>query len=197
MKHQRYFLGRHAARGASLIEVLVALLVMTLGMLGMVSLHTAAVRYHKMAEFRSVATQLAEDYGDRMRANVTGARNGDYVYTAAWTETPTKATDPGISCSDDAPCTGPTMAKQVAASDIAQWRNNAIGLLPGVGLYATRPVGAGAQTMIMDVWITWLDPSTNAADAATNKMLEDAYVCPAGLGAVKPEVRCLRYRFTL
>ena len=185
------------ARGASLIEVLVALLVMTLGLLGMISLHTAAVRYHKMAEFRSVATQLAEDYGDRMRANITGARNGNYVYNQAWKETPTKVTDPGISCSDTAPCTPTDMAQQVAASDIAQWLNNAIGLLPGVGLYAVRPTGAGAQTMIMDVWITWLDPSANTTQSDTNKMLEEAYVCPAGIGTVKPEVRCLRYRFTL
>jgi type IV pilus assembly protein PilV len=186
---------RPRARGTSLIEVLVALLVMTLGLLAMVSLHTAAVRYHKMAEFRGVATQLAEDYGDRMRANLTGARNGNYVRQVPWNETPTKVTDPGITCPDG--CDAGTLALQVATSDIAQWLNNAAGMLPGVGLYAQRPTGAAANTMVMDVWITWLDPGANADNAATNAMLSAAYSCPAGLGTVPAEVRCMRYRFTL
>ena len=195
MKHPRPLPGPSGARGTSLIEVLVALLVMTLGLMAMISLHTAAVRYHKMAEFRSVATQLAEDYGDRMRANLTGARNGNYVRQVAWSEVPTKMTDPGISCQDN--CDSTSMAAQVAASDIAQWFNNAAGMLPGVGLFAQQPVGASASTMVMDVWITWRDPSANATETATNQMLEAAYICPAGMGTVPAEVRCLRYRFTL
>lgn len=195
MKHPRPIPGPSGARGTSLIEVLVALLVMTLGLMAMISLHTAAVRYHKMAEFRSVATQLAEDYGDRMRANLTGARSGNYVRRVAWSATPTKITDPGITCPDG--CDSATLAQQVATSDIAQWFNNAAGMLPGVGLYAQQPTGASANTMVMDVWITWLDPGANATEAATNQMLEAAYTCPAGLGTVPAELRCLRYRFTL
>lgn len=195
MKHRR-IPGRLQAHGTSLIEVLVALLVMTLGLMAMISLHTAAVRYHKMAEFRSVATQLAEDYGDRMRANLTGARNGNYVRTGGWSATPTKLTDKGVTCVDN--CDSTTLAAEIAASDIAQWFNNAASLLPGVGLYAQRPTGASGTSMVMDVWITWLDPGANTSEAATNQLLEAAYVCPQGLGNNLPaEVRCLRYRFTL
>lgn len=179
--------------GASLIEILVAMLVMTLGLLAMISLHTAAVRYQKMAEFRGIATQLAEDYGDRMRANLTGARNGNYLRAAQWSATPAKVTDPGI-CAD---CEGSDLAKAVADSDVAQWLNNAAGMLPGVGLHVQRPVGALGTSMVMDVWITWLDPATDAADATTNALLTAAYSCPATLGAVPSELRCLRYRFTL
>lgn len=184
------------ARGTSLIEILVALLVMTLGLLAMISLHTAAVRYHKMAEFRSVATQLAEDYGDRMRANLTGARNNNYVYTAPWSAVAAKPADPGITCAPGA-CAAATMAAQVAASDIAQWLNNAAGMLPGVGLFAQKPAGAVAGSTVMDVWITWLDPTENAADAAANQLINNGYACPQGLGNIPPEVRCMRYRFTL
>lgn len=186
---------RLAARGTSLIEVLVALLVMTLGLLAMISLHTAAVRYHKMAEFRSVATQLAEDYGDRMRANLTGARNNNYVYIAPWSATPARPADPGITCPET--CPEATLAQQVAASDIAQWLNSAAGMLPGVGLFAQKPAGAAVGSTVMDVWITWLDPTENAGDAAVNQLINAGYACPPGLGNVPPEVRCMRYRFTL
>jgi type IV pilus assembly protein PilV len=195
MRHHRTPIPSLHNRGTSLIEVLVALLVMTLGLLAMISLHTAAVRYHKMAEFRSVATQLAEDYGDRMRANLTGARNGNYVRQVAWSQTPDKPADPGISCT--AACSADALAAQVAASDISQWLNNAASMLPGIGLFAQRPDGANANSMTMDVWITWQDPGDNADDAAANALINAGYSCPPGLGTVPPEVRCLRYRFTL
>lgn len=188
---------RHLARGTSLIEVLVALLVMTLGLLAMISLHTASVRYHKMAEFRSVATQLAEDFGDRMRANLTGVRNGNYVVATPWVAEQAAVPDPGIPCAALGTCAANATAAQVAASDIAQWTNNAVGILPGVGVHAVRPAGAAANSMVMDVWITWLDPGEDATEAAANLSLQGAYVCPATLGQVPAELRCLRYRFTL
>lgn len=194
-KHPHTHWRPDAQHGASLIEILVAMLVMTLGLLAMISLHTASVRYQKMAEFRGIATQLAEDYGDRMRANLTGARNGNYIRVAPWSAIPAKPADPGsVYCKA---CAEDEVAKKLADSDIAQWLNNAAGMLPGVGLLAQRPDGIATATMVMDVWITWLDPSADAADAAANAMLTAAYACPASLGAVPSELRCLRYRFTL
>ena len=89
------------------------------------------------------------------------------------------------------------LAAQVAASDIAQWLNNAAGMLPGVWLFAVKPTGAAANSTVMDVWIAWMDPLDNANDGAVNQLINAGYACPAGMGAVPTEVRCLRYRFTL
>ena len=63
---------RSRAGGVSLIEVLVALLVVSLGILAMSGLLTNSTRYGKTSEFRAVATLLANDIADRMRANKAG-----------------------------------------------------------------------------------------------------------------------------
>lgn len=196
MRNTSAFRSTHRfARGASLIEVLVAMLIMTLGLMAMISLHTASVRYQKMSEFRSIATQLAENLGDRMRANIVGVQNNNYVRNVGWTNAQARVADPGIPC--PAACTEAQFAGQAAASDIAQWINSAVGTLPGVGLMTAKPAGAPANATMMDVWVMWLDPSADADDVSADRTLTGAYACPAALGAVPTELRCLRYRFSL
>jgi len=65
-------------RGISLIEVLIALLLISIGLLGMASLQANSLKFNRSAYDRSVATQLAYDITDRMRANRAGALAGDY-----------------------------------------------------------------------------------------------------------------------
>ena len=57
-----------AARGALLIEVLVAILVFTFGILGMVMLQGTAVQQAADAQYRAEAAQLADDLVGRMWA---------------------------------------------------------------------------------------------------------------------------------
>ena len=69
--------GRRApARGFSLVEVLVAMVVVALGILALAGLLEAATRYSKMGELRSTAVLLANDIADRIRANPVGAAIG-------------------------------------------------------------------------------------------------------------------------
>lgn len=55
--------------GFSLIEVLVAIVILSLGMLGMAGLQASSLRNNQAAYYRSQATLLAYDILDRMRAN--------------------------------------------------------------------------------------------------------------------------------
>ena len=73
---------RHAA-GFSLIEVMIAILVMALGLLGFALLQTMSVRFTQSANQRTQATNLAYDMLDQMRVNRLAA--GQYVgnYAAA------------------------------------------------------------------------------------------------------------------
>ena len=50
--------GVPAQRGASLIEVMVAIVVLSIGMLSMAWQHAVALKYDKMSQFRGIATQL-------------------------------------------------------------------------------------------------------------------------------------------
>lgn len=65
-------------RGATLVEVLVAFLLLSLGLLGMSALQIGALQNSHSALQRSQATKLAHFMLDAMRANAAAARNGDY-----------------------------------------------------------------------------------------------------------------------
>lgn len=61
-----------------MLEVLIAVLVLSIGLLGMASLQTVALRNNTSAYMRTQAGILASDIMDRMRANVVTARAGSY-----------------------------------------------------------------------------------------------------------------------
>jgi type IV pilus assembly protein PilV len=56
-------------RGFTLIEVLVALVVMSVGMLGIAALYLEGLRAGRTAIYRTTAVNLAADMADRIRAN--------------------------------------------------------------------------------------------------------------------------------
>ena len=65
-------------RGFSLIEVLIAILILAIGLLGMAHMQASGMRSTHGAYLRTQATFLAGDILDSMRANVTAARAGSY-----------------------------------------------------------------------------------------------------------------------
>lgn len=100
-----------SAQGFTLIEVLVAMVILAGALLGLASLQAATLRNAQSAYFRSVATQLAYDMSDRMRSNPAGVANGNYNNTAA--------TADDCSPANASPCT----AAQMAGFDLAQWNS--------------------------------------------------------------------------
>ena len=85
-KHQ------HAA-GFSLIEVLVALLITAIGVMGTDATHLNTIKFNQTADIRSHATILAYEIGDRMRANRNAALSGNYnIALAASAPTGTPST---------------------------------------------------------------------------------------------------------
>jgi len=71
--------------GMSMIEVLVAIVVISLGLLGLAGLQATSLKNNYSAHTRAQAMQYAQDMLDRMRANRAAALNGNYdlVMTAA------------------------------------------------------------------------------------------------------------------
>ena len=62
-------------RGASLIEALIALLVLALGILGMLSIQLKSMGDNQNATQRMIATRLADDLFERLKANGGGIGN--------------------------------------------------------------------------------------------------------------------------
>ena len=70
---------RHHARGVSLIEVLVTVVVLSIGLLGLAGLQASGTKFNHGAYTRSQAVNFAYDIADRMRANRSEALAGNYT----------------------------------------------------------------------------------------------------------------------
>jgi type IV pilus assembly protein PilV len=104
--------------GSTLIEVLIALLVLSFGMMGMAGVQSVSLRGNQAAYFRTQATSLSMDIVERMRANLTAVGAGDYNNVSGGETT---------SCFTAAGCT----SAQMAAQDINDWLAQVTALLPG------------------------------------------------------------------
>jgi type IV pilus assembly protein PilV len=121
-----------------MVEVLISIVILSIGLLGTAGLISASLRNTNDAYYRSQATVLADDILDRMRANVTAARGGQYQI----------ALDGSITAD----------AVGVAAIDTAEWLANVQGTLPD-GAARVNVAGGGVAT----VEIQW----NGGADAFT------------------------------
>lgn len=66
-------------RGISLLEVMLAMLVLSTGLLGVAALQSTSIRNSQSAQQRAVAITLATSMGERIRANATQALVGGYA----------------------------------------------------------------------------------------------------------------------
>ncbi len=73
--------GRHG--GATLIEVLVAIVVLSVGLLGLAGLQMTGLQSNHSAYLRSQATLLAYDLADQMRARRAAALTGAFADNSA------------------------------------------------------------------------------------------------------------------
>ncbi len=101
-----------AQKGFTLLEVMIALVVFTVALLGLAGLQAASLRENQVAYLNTVATQLAYDMGERIRANPTAAANGDYLVDS----TSGSVAAPSVDC-----YTGSCGASEIAATDAYEW----------------------------------------------------------------------------
>lgn len=130
--------------GFTLLEVLVAMLVLAIGLLGLAGLMTSSMRNNLSASHRTQATWMAYDIIDRMRANRAGAVTGGYA-TAMGT---------AATCSTDIP-TG-----TIPVQDIAAWKNQLACSLPAGNGSVAFPTAGRALVVIR-----W-DDSRGISDSA-------------------------------
>lgn len=78
MKTRTQPLGARAQRGASLMEVLIAVVILSMGLVGVSALTITSVRNNQNANIRTRVSVLVEDFVDRMRRNGEGLKKGYY-----------------------------------------------------------------------------------------------------------------------
>jgi len=111
--------------GFTLLEVLITLIVLSVGLLGLAGLQTMSLRNNHDAYLRSQAIIQAYDLVDRMRAN-SGAAS-DYISSAGNIKTGTE----NAACDTITGCDG----GQMALHDLSKWNDANTTLLPqGIGI---------------------------------------------------------------
>lgn len=142
--------------GSSLVEVLVALLVISFGLLGVAGISATTFSYNKASQLRLTSLSLINDYSDRARLNVYGYDLGQY----------------DIALNDAAPGNAVGNANQAnaltAANDVAKGDRNefivavASRLPQGKAVVASSPSSTSRD---LDIWLLWKEPQSNAGDA--------------------------------
>ncbi len=155
--------------GFTLLEVLITLVVFSVGLLGIAGLQMTGMKQTHNSHLRSLATTQAMDMADRMRANMEGVENGDYDKVYA-------------NC--NANCeTGECDAAKMAEFDVCEWAKETVAALPSgaarVCLDAT-PAPTSAATdwstgfecsgtgNIYAVKIQWTERTLDSDDQGTN-----------------------------
>lgn len=97
------------SRGLTLVEILIALVILSVGLLGLAGLQTLSLKFNTSAYYRTQATQLAYDIADRMRANRAEALDDLYVMDDTGGAPPA--------------CNAAVGDGTVLQDDLAAWRN--------------------------------------------------------------------------
>jgi type IV pilus assembly protein PilV len=101
MRHPTFSLSnrRRTQRGFSLLEVLIALLVLSIGLLGLAALQAAGLRSSHGAYLSSQATLLAYDMADRIRAadRIDPGLLGNYTFNGEMADYGCDGLDPAVA----------------------------------------------------------------------------------------------------
>lgn len=134
---------RSRAGGFTMMEVLIAILVLAVGLLGLAGMQAAGIKNNANANLRTQASILAYDMIDRMRANATLAVGGAY----------------NVAVTDAAPTTNDTLAKQ----DLIQWLGDLAAILPsGDGI-----ITVNSATRLATVTVQWTERDVGNASGVT------------------------------
>ncbi len=153
--------------GLSMIEALVAVLVLSFGLMALAGFQLRVLADSAGASDKNIAVQLAGDMADRIRSNpVTGPVAGN-PYVADWSSA--SATAPRASCvGAGATCS----ANELATYDVWSWKRTVAAALPGGQANVQSKTTAGG---LLFVHIAWNEPAVANPIAP-----ESSWNCPAG-----------------
>ena len=132
--------------GFSMVEVMVALVVLAIGLLGIAALYLNSLQSGRTAIYRTQAINFAADLADRIRMN----RTAQAAYNADFDDEPA----PVGACATTGGCSD----ADLAATDVAAWKAEIAEQLPnGEGqVVVTAPVGPGEPASYA-VTIRWAE----------------------------------------
>ena len=130
--------------GSSLIEVLVTMVILSIGLLGYAGMQVSSMRSTETGRMRSEVIALASDISDRLKVNQPHVNAG--AYTGSLSEKPSPP-----ECGTN-PCTSRQMSRQ----DLSSWHER-LSLLPdGSGnITKTAVTIDGIDSTLMTISLCW------------------------------------------
>ena len=135
-------LGFKRMQGFNLVEVLIALIIMSVGMLGIAGLYVHSMQAGRTSLFRHQAVTLVGDIADRIRANPTAV--GAYALAGA----NNNCVAGGIDCSPAA----------MAANDIFLWQQQAVETLPTGAVAVVFRDAVVPLPPTYEITVSWTEP---------------------------------------
>jgi type IV pilus assembly protein PilV len=178
---------RRAYRGSSLLEVLIAILILSFGLLSLGGIMSYAVQMPKMSGNRAAAVTLAAGMIERMRANKAG-----FIAATGTTYTTALTYDGTITVTAPAnPCSYPNCASDTLALWDGQVFQQQLRMALPAGGYQITPTSTGATQG--NLWIVWSEPATFGGFDTTS-----SDNCPSTVtSSMVPRPRCLYVPFSL
>jgi type IV pilus assembly protein PilV len=177
--------------GATLIEVLVSILMISIGILALSAALSRTGQMPKIAGYRATAVNLASGYIERMRANAEGFGNGAYDQPSSY-----DGSQNPQSFDSSKHCSYPDCnMNSIAAMDFADMKIATRAELPAGGTFMSRDSQNGVLSGVDgNLWIVWLEPMITAS---LSPSLVDH--CPSEVtdNFSDPQPRCLYMRFKL
>lgn len=141
-------------RGVGMIEILIALLIVTIGFLGLAKAQLFNIRNVNNSSYRTLATIYAQDMAERIRSNQLGASSGSYNAVAG------NESNPG--------CTTCSTA-QVAQRDAFEWNELIGGNVANGGLPAGSIGTVTGNGQTFTVTVSWPEQDSAAAAGFSTK----------------------------
>jgi type IV pilus assembly protein PilV len=172
---------RCAHTGSSLIEALVAMLVLSIGLLGIAGLSAASLRYSQGGWARASISSGLSDLADRVRANPTATVNA-YAFAATHYAAQRTALEAGdVAITTDCMTTTCT-ALELADFHLTEWRLGLNRSMPGSAVWVSGQRDEGYQATVM-----WFDKTFVTGDGVT---LDASATCTAAMTGITARQCC-------
>lgn len=143
------------SKGFTLLEAMIALVIFSIGLLGLAGLQATSIKFNKSAYLRTQATFLAYDMLDRMRANIDKANDTSANYLTSLGT----VTSPSDDCmNSDSDCD----AGELFLADRSEWKAALTSTLPSGDGTVTYDTSNGRTEVIITVY--WDDERDGTAD---------------------------------